>query len=124
MEEKTPPFDVWAIVELMGHQRIAGRCTERSVAGVNLLQVDVPETPSRPAFSRLIGGAAIYAINPVDEETCRLHAARTFDTPITSFDGQSIIKREVEKRLQALPAANPTGSDDEMEELDDDDEPY
>lgn len=105
MEEQKTPLNVWAIVELMGHQRIAGKCTERSVAGVNMLQIDVPETESRPAFSRLVGGGAIYAINPVDEETCRLHARRSCETPILSFDGASVIRAEVEKRLKALPTA-------------------
>lgn len=26
-------FDLWCMVELFGHQRIAGRCTEQNVAG-------------------------------------------------------------------------------------------
>lgn len=37
-------FDLWCIVELFGHNRIAGRCTEQNVAGVNMLRVDVPAT--------------------------------------------------------------------------------
>jgi hypothetical protein len=124
MEEKKAPLNVWAIVELMGHARIAGYCTERSVAGQNMLQVDVPETPMRPAFTRLFGGGAIYAITPVDEETCKLHCEAHVDSPLTSFDGQAVIRREVDKRLKQLaaPAGVPAREDEEEEE--DEDDPY
>ncbi|REC35230.1 hypothetical protein [Parabacteroides distasonis] len=47
-------FDLWCVVELFGHSRIAGRCTEQNVAGTNMLRVDVPDTsnqPVSPAFS-------------------------------------------------------------------------
>jgi hypothetical protein len=36
MDEK---FDLWAIVELMGHSKIAGKCTEQSIAGSNMLNL-------------------------------------------------------------------------------------
>lgn len=120
MEEKKEPLDVWAIVELMGHARIAGHVTERSVAGQNMLQVNVPATPMRPAFTRLFGGGAIYAITPVDEETCKLHCEAHVDSPVTSFDGQQVIRREVDKRLKQLNAAPiPTRSDDDDDDDDD-----
>ena len=60
-------FDLWCIVELFGHTKIAGRCTEQNIAGTNMLRVDVPPTPGQPSFSRLLGSGAIYAIKPVDE---------------------------------------------------------
>ena len=62
------PFEAWAVVELMGHAKIAGKCSEQPLAGTNFLRVDVPETPQNPAFTRFIGGSAIYAINPCTEE--------------------------------------------------------
>lgn len=66
-------FDHWCIVELFGHQKVAGHCTEENIAGTNFLRVDIPETSKQPAFTKYYGSAAIYAINPVDETTasCR-----------------------------------------------------
>lgn len=116
MIDKKEPLNVWAIVELMGHARIAGFCTERSVAGQNMLQVDVPPTELRPAFSRLFGGGAVYAITPVDEETCKLQVGRYEDSPLTSFDGQAVIRREVDKRMKQLGAAEPIMHEDEDED--------
>lgn len=77
-------FDQWAIVELMGHQQIAGRVTEQSIGGAAFIRVDVPEQPARPkrqewdsdmpvipAYTRFLSGSAIYAINPCTEEVAK-----------------------------------------------------
>ncbi|WP_151248438.1 hypothetical protein [Parabacteroides distasonis] len=54
-------FDLWCVVELFGHSRIAGRCTEQNVAGTNMLRVDVPDTSNQPGFTRFLSSGAIYA---------------------------------------------------------------
>jgi hypothetical protein len=41
-------FDSWAVVELFGHQQIAGRVTEASIGGCSFLRVDVPDQPALP----------------------------------------------------------------------------
>jgi hypothetical protein len=86
-------FDLWCIVELFGHQKIAGKCTEQNIAGTNMLRVDVPETKSQPAFTRFFGSAAIYAINPVDEETAKHYAEKLEVKPIDSWNISEIIKK-------------------------------
>jgi hypothetical protein len=79
-------FDTWAIIELFGHNQIAGKCTEQNIAGINMLRVDVPETDTNPAFSRLLGNGAIYAINPVTEEVA-IHWAKSLHVqPLQSWD--------------------------------------
>ena len=83
----------WAIIELMGHQKIAGRYLEQA----GLHRVDVPETiPEADGefrFTRLYSPQAIYSITFVDEEAARL-AARAIDTPaITIWEVQREIKR-------------------------------
>ncbi len=84
--EPTDKFESWAIVELFGHNQIAGRCTEQNIAGTNMLRVDVPETDLNPPFSRLLGSGAIYAINPVIEEVA-IHWAKSLHVqPLQSWD--------------------------------------
>jgi len=92
-------FDLWCIVELFGHAKIAGRCTEQNIAGTNMLRVDVPETDSIPAFTRFFGSGAIYAINPVDEQTARFMADKLQVKPIDSWNVSEIIKKHNEKLL-------------------------
>lgn len=114
MSNTNEKLDCWAVVELMGHQRIAGKISERTVAGTPMLQVDVPAVGEVPAYSRLLGGTAIYAINPCDEEVatqwCKSIGGGS--SPLVSWDGKQLIEKLVAKRLEALPEAaasnNPT----------------
>lgn len=63
-------FEQWGILELMGHQRTAGRLTEEMIAGSNLLRVDIPINAHdfRTAY---YGSSAIYALHVTSEETAR-----------------------------------------------------
>ena len=85
-------LDLWALVEIFGHTKIAGRLTERKV-GVNvMLQVDVPKgTESEFSHSRLFGPAAIFSINPTTEEWCRKWTAAQAEyarTPLPYIPGE------------------------------------
>jgi len=70
-DETSEPFQSWAIVELMGHQRIAGLLTEQTLGGGTFLRVDVPAGSSQPGFSKLYGASAVYCITPVAEDLAR-----------------------------------------------------
>lgn len=91
-------FDHWAVVELFGHQQLAGRVTEQSIGGAAFLRVDVPEQPARPkvhawdedqpsipAYTRYFSGGAIYALNPCTEEVAKLAAERMRARPPLPF---------------------------------------
>lgn len=97
MSNVSEKLDLWCIVELFGHQQIAGRCTEQNIAGTNMLRVDVPETNEQPSFTKFYGSAAIYAINPVTEDVARAKAQMLNVKPIEAW---SI--KEMQKKLLAL----------------------
>jgi hypothetical protein len=78
MSDAKKGFEQWAYVELMGHQSIVGRCTEESLAGTNMLRVDVPKGDS--FFTRYFGGSAIYAISPISEDAARRLIERRGET--------------------------------------------
>lgn len=94
-------FDLWCVVELFGHAKIAGRCTEQNIAGTNMLRVDVPETSTQPSFTRFFGSAAIYAINPVDEQSCKLMAEKIQVKPIESWHISEVIKKHNQFLLES-----------------------
>jgi hypothetical protein len=75
----------WSIVELMGHNVIAGEVTEQTIAGAAFLRVDVPEIDGAAAFTKFYSAAAIYAITPTDEATARQAAARLAVRPVTPW---------------------------------------
>lgn len=97
-------FDQYCLVEMMGRQRIAGRVTEKTIAGAGFLQVDVPETKTNPAFTRLIAPGSLYAINLVTEEVARMYAENLNVKPIESWDIREFMKKAEEQKL-ALQAA-------------------
>ena len=90
MSDKTAGLDCWAIVELFGHQKIAGKVTEQTIAGAAMLRVDVPaldgESAAQQAFTRFFGHGAIYSINPTTEEIARGMAARVCAVPVNRYE--------------------------------------
>ncbi len=115
MPEQKQTFKHWCIVELFGHSRIAGHCTEENIAGSNMLRVDVPETKTQPAFSKYYGSSAIYGITPVDETTAKVAAENIQMAPVQTWNGETFIEK-FNSNKTALP-----GPRNDMEDNDDDD---
>ncbi len=51
MTAEAEQFESWAIVELFGHQKIAGKLTEQTIGGCHFIRVDVPAFEDSPAFT-------------------------------------------------------------------------
>jgi hypothetical protein len=102
-------FEIWALVELMGRQRIAGKVTEQTIAGAGFLRCDVPETKKNPAFTRFIAPGSVYAINPITEEVARQYAETLQVKPIDSWDISAFVEKATQNRL----AVSLPGEDDD-----------
>jgi hypothetical protein len=109
-------FDEWALVELMGHQRIAGRVTEAEIGGCKFVRVDVPESDGRQPLTKFLGPASIYAITPMTEETAREVAGRIDSSPISAWDARRLV--EIEDKRKSLPST--VGNDIDPDDEDDD----
>ncbi len=83
MEENT--FKQYAVVELFGHQQIAGMVSEQTIAGQGFVRVDVPACEDQEAFTRLFGTGAIYSIIPTTEEIATAFARRNISRPINPW---------------------------------------
>ena len=70
--------ELWALVELFGHNRVAGKVTEAEIGGGSLIRVDVPAVRDREPLTKYYNVKAIYALTPVDEATC-LEMAKSID---------------------------------------------
>lgn len=101
--------ELWALVELFGHNRIAGKVTEAEIGGGALIRVDVPAVKDRDPLTKYYNVKAIYGITPVDEATARRMAESIDAAPINAYS----LDREVERRK--LLAA---GEEDDGPELD------
>lgn len=76
-------FESPAIVELFGHQVIAGQISEQVIGGQGFIRIDVPAVDGQPGYTKFFGPSAIYAITPTDETTM-LEAARRLRKPAIS----------------------------------------
>ena len=79
MSEK---FETWAIVELFGHQVIAGKVTDQAVGGETFIRVDVPSVGDKSEFTRLFGKGAVYSITPTSEDIVQKYVQRNREEPI------------------------------------------
>ena len=69
-------YEGWAIVEIMGHRRLAGYCREAEMYGGKLLRIDSYEGDSETAIqTQYYGAGSIYCLTPATEETARRVAA-------------------------------------------------
>lgn len=98
-------YEGWAIVELMGHRRLAGRIRSAVIAGAAMLRIDVYHHVERdddePLATQFYAPAAIYAVTPCSEETARRVGGVV--APVQRWE------------LPALPAAATVEQRDEVE---------
>jgi hypothetical protein len=108
-------FECWGIVEIMGHLTIAGQVSEQSIAGVNMLRIDVPAVNDLSGYTKFFGGGSIYAITPTDEESARAAAAGLRQRPV------EVWKLNL-PQLSASLRGDPTDDDDPEDDWEDEDE--
>lgn len=80
---ESTPFAEWAVLELMGHRRLAGWLTECELAGKGFLRLDIPG--DQPA-TQLYNPASVYAITPTTEDIARAVAADCRPAPVQLWE--------------------------------------
>lgn len=88
-EAKEQLFKSWAILELMGHRRLAGLVSEEARFGTTLLRIDVPHDPKdggKEFVTQYYGGGSIYCLTPTTEETARMVAKGSQPAPVYQYE--------------------------------------
>ena len=124
-------FDSWAILELMGHVRMAGRVTEEERFGSKLGRIDVPD--ENGGFTTVYFGAgSVYRLTATTEEVARAVAVRNKPEPVHRWelpkpetaadvlDGRRQMRPEEDEYLTMMEVRSEPHDD---EEDDEDDEP-
>lgn len=97
-------FTGWAILELMGHRRLAGHVSEQEIAGSSFLRIDVPGDETQAAATQFYSPAAVYAITPTTEETAQAVARGRRPAPVARWE------------IAAQPERDLGGSDTEVDD--------
>lgn len=114
-DNKNETFDQWALVEIMGHQRIAGRVTEAIIAGAPFLRVDVPARGEEKEFTRFYGASSIYCISPVTEDIARGLAQNHRNEPVSRYELPQLAEK-VESSGDHLDRINQELANEELNE--------
>lgn len=87
MADPNDNFDEWAVLDLFGHQRIAGHVTNQNVGSATFVRVDVPTKDGKAvAFTRFFNPSAIYSVSPVSKPVA-VAVAQTIDAqPVQAWD--------------------------------------
>lgn len=86
----------WAIVELMGHVRLAGRLSEEEKFGSKLGRIDIPKGES--FVTQYFGASSVYRITLCTEETARA-AGSLNNVPMGIWDIREYLQPMVESKL-------------------------
>lgn len=81
----TDQIDGCAIVELMGHQTIAGHVLTSVLGSTVMLRVDVPARGEHLGFTRYYGMSAIYSLTLVSEEVMLAALDELSPRPVTVY---------------------------------------
>jgi hypothetical protein len=105
-QTETKIGESWAIVELMGHVRLAGRITEAECFGAKMGRLDIPQDDG--AFvTQYFSGSSVYRITLVTEAVARHVSKNSSVAPVQPWDFP-----------KSLPSADVAIHEDDQEEDD------
>lgn len=83
-------FEGWAILELMGHRRLAGYVQEVELAGAAFLRLDVPASESaegsHAAATQFYAPASVYCLTPCSQEIAHEIADNARPRPVQEWE--------------------------------------
>lgn len=90
MTESKEPFEGWAILELMGHRRLAGYVSEVELAGAGMLRLDIPAVgdgaDENMATTQFYSPSSLYCLTPTTEEVARRAAYLSMPRPVSRWE--------------------------------------
>jgi hypothetical protein len=95
---QTNDFNYWAVIELFGHEKYAGKVSVQKVGESTMIMLEVPETPKSetlgmylPGFVKFINHSSVFSITPVDEEYAKGMAATLKKQPVAGYEHKEVI---------------------------------
>jgi hypothetical protein len=103
VSDATEKFEAWGLLELFGHQRLAGRLTEQTIGGCHFIRIDVPEVEGVQGYTRFFSNGAIYGMTVTSEAVARGLAASMRARPVQAYEIAPV------QRLQQIPTLEEDG---------------
>jgi hypothetical protein len=96
-EQRHDPYAGWAIVELFGHRRLAGRVAQVEQYGQAMLRLDVPSLDGTES-THFYGGGAVYGVHPTTEQIARHVAVACDPRPVQRWELPALRDAPTEER--------------------------
>lgn len=109
-------FDEWAVLELFGHQRIAGRVTEASIGGGSFIRVEVPGPNGEPVWTRFYNPSSVYSISPVSKEVAISVAIQVAKPPVSLWELKALKQLPQKEEQKIFDSFYDDDDDDLMDE--------
>ena len=129
MEEKQTTeeqLDTYAILDLFGHTRVAGRVRNAQIAGAGMIRIEVLDSEGNEAQTEYYSPQAVYSLKPVTKELAVAAARQLDNSPVEPYSLQRAIakmddhdigslNRMLKARRKLLKAADDEQEPDEIE---------
>lgn len=83
-ETQEEKWEGWAILELMGHRRLAGYVTQVEMFSKIMCRIDIPSGDDM--VTQFYGGDSVYCLTPTTEEIAKGLAAKLQPTPVRRYE--------------------------------------
>lgn len=85
-EQATADFEGWAVLELMGHRRLAGYVRPATIGGAGVIRIDVPGVDDAPGATQFYAPSALYCLTPCTEDLARQVARASQPEPVQPWE--------------------------------------
>jgi hypothetical protein len=85
-DKTTEKFEAWGLLELFGHQRLAGKLSDQTIGGVHFLRIDVPAVGDVPPYTSFFTQGAIYGMTVTTEDVARRLAGTLQARPVSAYE--------------------------------------
>ena len=85
MSQDQEKFECFGLLELFGHQRLAGKLSDQAIGGVHFLRIDVPAVGDVPPYTRFFTQGAIYGMTVTTEDVARRLASSLRARPVQAY---------------------------------------
>ena len=79
-------FEEWAILELMGHRKVAGLVKEETIGGASFIRIDIPDKSGEASLTQFYSPSAVYCITPTTKEIVTSVVEKYSSEPIARWE--------------------------------------
>lgn len=79
-------FESWAILELMGHRKLAGMVQTETLGGAPFIRIDVYSSDEKIEVTQFYNPSSVYCITPTTKELSVQYTKNNYQKPIHRYE--------------------------------------